>query len=183
MKKVWLLVLLGLLVACKSTGAPSDKELNKHEVTDTSSEVRDGDFIYRLVTEQAEYEDGKDVKVYAELEYDGDQEFVEIVHGATPLYFPAKEVTRGYEMGYATNDPQLSTTLKRGEPIRKEYTGSGGFSMSDPEEYINFIHQVTDGDFPKGFYKIQGYADFSYNGVEYKIETEVQFKVTDEGLF
>ncbi|RPF51037.1 hypothetical protein [Aquisalibacillus elongatus] len=179
MRKIMMLIsVLVVMVGCgQSTGAPSDGELNQREVKNTTSEVQDGDFIYRLVTEKSEYDDGKDVSIYAELEYVGEQDSVEISHAASPFNFPMYEATRDYEIGYAMNEPLLTTTLERGEPIREEYQGSGGYSHDDPGEYIEFMNRIIDGDFPKGFYEVNGHADFNYNEQEYKIKADVQFKV------
>ncbi|MFD2638816.1 hypothetical protein [Piscibacillus salipiscarius] len=179
MKK--LLVLLGIavmLTACGASTDPSDGKLNEREVIGTESEVQEDDFIYRLVTEKAAYEDGSEVKIYAELEYVGDQAQVKITHAASPFFFPMKELTREYEIGYGMNEPLLSTVLKKGEPLREEYNGSGGFSGQDSSAFKEFIQEVMDGDFPKGFYEVYGYADFNYNEQKYNIETQVQFKVT-----
>ncbi|MGP4071178.1 hypothetical protein ACTWQB_01325 [Piscibacillus sp. B03] len=178
-----ILVLIGfvmVLAACGTTGsAPSDDELSQYEVKETESEVQEGDFVYRLVTEKGEYEGGSNVSIYAELEYVGDQNQVEITHAESPFIFPIHEVTREYDIGFAMNEPLLSTVLEKGEPLRKEYTASGGFSSQDPDEYVEFMQEVMDGDFPKGFYEVNGYADFNYNEQKYEIQTQVQFKVTE----
>lgn len=180
MKKIF--VLLGIammLTACGTSTDPSAGTLNEYKVKETESEIQDGDFVYRLVTEKPEYDDGSKVKIYAELEYVGDQDQVEITHAASPFFFPMIERTREFEIGYGMNEPLLSTVLKKGEPLREEYNGSGGFSDQDSSEYKEFIQKIMDGDFPKGFYAVNGYANFNYNEQKYNIGTEIQFKVIE----
>ncbi|SEQ00690.1 hypothetical protein [Piscibacillus halophilus] len=179
MRNLFILSMMSLLIGCGTTGtgAPSDDKLDQEEVSSTESEVQEEDFIYRLVTEKEEYDQGSDVQVYAELEYVGDEDSVEITHAASPFYFPIYEVSREYDIGYSMNEPLLTTVLKKGEPLREEYTGSGGFSGEDSEEFKEFIQQVMDGDFPKGFYEVHGYTNFNYKEQNYQLDTKVQFKL------
>lgn len=71
----------------------------------TSTEVRIGDFVYRLSTEKEEYNGDEPIIIHAELEYVGDQEQIDISHAASPFYFPIKETTRNYDIPYAMEEP------------------------------------------------------------------------------
>ncbi|UVI33067.1 hypothetical protein [Paenibacillus spongiae] len=147
----------------------------------------DGDFIYRLVTEKAEYSLGETVKIYAELEYIGEQDSITIYHAASPFSFPIEERTRGYSIGYNMNTPLLNTTLKRGEPLREEYKNSGGFGETDERAYIDFIKSLWADGFPAGYYVVDGFADFYVESKvdgedkeeDYTIKSQIDFTVTE----
>ncbi|MFC5650675.1 hypothetical protein ACFPYJ_16395 [Paenibacillus solisilvae] len=125
-----------------------------------SAEAVQGDFIYRLVTEKAEYRETEAVKIYGELEYMGDKESVTIFHAASPFYFPITEKTRDYEIAYNMNTPLISTVLKKGVPLREQYKGGGGYDEHDDKNYIAFIQDLRDMRFPGGYYVAAGFADF-----------------------
>ncbi|MBM7578186.1 hypothetical protein [Jeotgalibacillus terrae] len=152
---------------------------------ETEAEVIDGDFIYRLSTEKAAYGKDEPVTIYAELEYTGDQEEIEITHADSPFSFPMIETTRNYEIDYMMQEPLVSTTLTRGEPLREEYSGGQvTYSYKDEEEYIAFLEQFTDQRFPEGHYVVTGIADFNVpdnegpgEDIEYNIRAEIEFSV------
>ncbi|MBD8034896.1 hypothetical protein H9632_17690 [Solibacillus sp. Sa1YVA6] len=151
---------------------------------ETQAEVTEGDFTYRLVTEKAEYSENEPIKIYAELEYTGDKGEIEIFHAASPFSFPMVETTRNYEIEYAMDMPLLSKTLVKGEPLRGEYVGSGGYSSEDQNEYQDFMKQIMNKEFPAGHYVVNGIADFDIRvseGTEskekYQLEAQVGFSV------
>ena len=153
----------------KTAIAPSNTES-----VETKVEVTEGDFIYRLVTEKAEYAENEPIKIYAELEYIGSKEEIEIGHAASPFHFPMLETTRNYEIMYGMEQPYLSTKLMKGEPLRQEYQGSGGFGSQDKKE------------FPKGHYVVNGFAEFDVIANEetkqkkkYNIKAQVEFMVNN----
>lgn len=146
----------------------------------TQAEVIEGDFIYRLVTEKSHYDEGEDVKIFAELEYVGLQDQVEINHGSSPFFFPMTETTRDYEIDYAVTMPFASTIVQKGEPIRQEIAGGGGYSEHNTEEYKKFMKQVMRQGYPSGHYIVNGYANFTLVGEkerDYMIEAQVEFTV------
>lgn len=184
MKKILFLisfwVMITILIGCNSS--------NDHQaVQPTISETKDGYFIYRLVTEKEKYAQGEPVKIYAELEYIGDEEEVTIYHADSPFHFPITEKARNYELGYAMNMPLLSTALIKGEPLREEYIpGNGtGYGETDKEDYVNFIKELWENGFPIGIYVVNGYANFSVtdeNGVEeqFTIKGQIEFEVIED---
>lgn len=183
-----LLVPVFLMAACgtgeeNSSGntVPGDE----YSVSNTEASATEGDFIYRLVSEKEEYVSGSPVEVYAELEYVGDEESIEIFHAGSAFYFPMEEKTRGYQLDYPMIEPLLTTTLTKGEPLRESYSGSGGYSDQEDAAYIEFMQQVMDNEFPEGYYIVNGYADFytetpDGNSTDYEIHAEVDFKVIEE---
>lgn len=163
----------------------SASELDYYTVSNTSSETTEGDFIYRLSTEKGEYRENESVKIYAELEYIGDEEKITIYHAASPFYFPMVEKTRGYMIEYPMNEPLERTNLVKGKPLRKQYTRSGGYGSQDGKEYVNFMKSFLENGVPTGYYIVSGFADFyvesNENGKQEKkdfnIKAQIDFKV------
>ncbi|WP_339213836.1 hypothetical protein [Solibacillus sp. FSL W8-0372] len=174
-----------ILFGCQqSNDKKLDNEVSYTDKLETQAEVTEGDFTYRLVTEKAEYSENEPIKIYAELEYTGDKGEIEIFHAASPFSFPMVETTRNYEIEYAMDMPLLSKTLVKGEPLRGEYVGSGGYSSEDQNEYQDFMKQIMNKEFPAGYYVVNGIADFDIRvseGTEseekYQLEAQVGFSV------
>lgn len=147
------------------------------------SEIIEGDFIYRLITEKDHYDKGENVKIYAELEYIGKEDEVEILHGGSPFLFPMNETTRKYEVDYAVTLQGLRTVLKKGEQLRQESSGGGGYSEQDNEAYKEFMKKVMDQNYPSGHYVVNGYTNFTLADEDeknYTIEAQVEFYVENE---
>ncbi|MFD1032240.1 hypothetical protein [Metaplanococcus flavidus] len=176
------------LTACGTAddaGNGDSSSIEKFTVQNTEAEARDGDFIYRLVSEQEEYASGGPVEIYAELEYVGEQDSIDIYHAGSTFFFPMEEKTHGYQVDYPMIEPLLTTTLTKGEPLREFYSGSGGYSDQDDSDYIGFTKSIINNEFPEGYYVVNGYADFyteTADGeqTDYEIHAEVDFKVVDE---
>ncbi|MEG0359934.1 MAG: hypothetical protein RR598_11770, partial [Anaerorhabdus sp.] len=105
---------------------------------------------------------------------------------ASPFYFPMVETTKSYDIKYTMEQPALSTKLIRGEPLRQEYKGSGGYGSEDKKEYIEFNKQIMNQEFPEGHYVVNGIADFGVianedteQKEEYKIKARVEFGVNN----
>ncbi|WP_372867713.1 hypothetical protein [Planomicrobium okeanokoites] len=183
-----LLLLTLLLAACGTAEEPangdSSASVEDYTVKTTEAEATEGDFIYRLVSEKEEYASGGPVELYAELEYIGDLETIDIFHAASPFYFPMEEKTRSYEIHYGMEEPLITTTLTKGEPLREQYSGSGGYSTEEDSAYIEFTKNIMDMQFPEGYYVVEGYTDFYTENpataqTKYEMHAEVDFKVLD----
>lgn len=185
MKKREILLLMaitGLLAACGTAeqpgAAPDDWEAKPF------AETKEGDFIYRLAAESDSFKAGGPISMYAELEYTGERDSIDIYHAASPFYFHLHEKTRDFEVPYPMNEPLITTTLIKGEPLRERYRGSGGYAQEDPEAYREFVQGVMDGRFPEGFYEVDGSANF-YTGnpeadkTDYDIHSAIRFKVVE----
>lgn len=175
---------IGLFGCQQNNNEKVDNETSYTQTLETKAEVSEEDFVYRLATEKTVYGKNEPIKIHAELEYTGDKEEIEIFHSASPFSFPMVETTRSYEIGYGMEQPLLSTKLIKGEPHREEYTGSGGYDSQDKKEYIEFIKQIMNQEFPEGHYVVNGIADFDVlakEGTEqkneYKIKAQVEFRV------
>ncbi|MCM3612213.1 hypothetical protein M4S82_13220 [Planococcus sp. MERTA32b] len=183
-----LLLSILLLAACgtaeeDANGDPASNVM-EYTVQTTEAEAAEGDFIYRLVSEKEEYVSGGPVEIYAELEYTGDQETIDIYHAASPFHFPMEEKTRDYEIHYGMEEPLITTTLTKGEPLPGQYAGSGGYSDQEDDDYIKFTQNIMNKQFPAGYYAVEGYADFyteapDGNKTNYEIYAEIDFKVVD----
>lgn len=190
MKNITLLLTLvvmsiGLLGCQKSDQVEKKQEPTNKESLSTHAEVTKDDFIYRLITEKVRYSENETVKIYAELEYIGEEEEIEISHGSSPFLFPMTETTRNYDIGYAVTLQGGRTKLKKGEPIRQEYRGGGGYSEQDEEEYKEFMKQVMSKNFPSGHYIVDGYADFSLvsdKEKRYNLKSQIEFYVDSDDL-
>jgi hypothetical protein len=160
----------------EGTDNPADAELAM------TAEVKQGDFVYRLVSEPSTDAKSGGMKLYAELEYVGDGEKVIIKHAASPFTFLLKEKTRNYDIGYSMDQPLITQELKKGEPLREVYRGGGGYTPETDEAYKTFIHDLHEKGFPQGQYTAIGHAEFNAlteDGKElpYKIEAKVAFAV------
>ncbi|EGA91157.1 hypothetical protein GPDM_01320 [Planococcus donghaensis MPA1U2] len=175
---------MGLVLLQSACGIEpsSQDDLTEFHVTSPQAETTKDDFTYRLVTEKEQYTEGDNVEVYAELEYTGELESIEISHAASPFYFLIYEETRNYSVEYAMNEPLLITVLTKGEPLTEYYAGSGGYSTEDEDAYIEFVQNVSDNNFPIGYYKVSGYADFFIENTDgsktfYNLNALIDFKV------
>ncbi|MEK4522506.1 hypothetical protein MKX96_12860 [Psychrobacillus sp. FSL W7-1493] len=191
MYKIGFLVSLIVLSLClvssqQKVDRKVDTEPSDTKPLDTKAQAIEEDIVYRLVTEKAEYGKNEPIKIYAELEYTGEKDEIEIFHSASPFSFPMVETTRNFEIGYGMDAPLLSTKLRKGEPLRAEYWGSGGYTSEDKKEYVDFISQIMNQEFPEGRYIVNGSADFyvKANGKteqkkNYNIKLQVEFKVNN----
>ncbi|MBM7566360.1 hypothetical protein [Paenibacillus sacheonensis] len=173
-----LIVLAISLTSCGSSkDTPADADADGRPTTDSS--VTQGDFTYRLVTSKPEYQHGEHVSIYAELTYVGNEPSVTIDHSDSPFYFPIQERTRNYAIDYAISDVGASTTLVHGEPLRGSFDGGGAYGGDDRQAYKDFIEDYWKNGFPKGYYEVNGFADFSVSGQRVKIGTRIDFIVGD----
>lgn len=183
-----LLMLTLLIAACgtdEETSSGDSPAADDFSVKNSEASATEGDFIYRLVSEKEEYASGGPVEIYAELEYVGDQESIDIYHAGSAFFFPMEEKTRNYDIHYPMIEPLLTTTLTKGKPLRESYVGSGGYSEQEDGAYIEFMKKVMNNEFPEGYYVVSGYADFftetsEGNKTDYEIHAEIDFKVVDE---
>ncbi|MFS0574930.1 lipoprotein [Sporosarcina sp. 179-K 3D1 HS] len=189
MKKIFFLFTLLLFLTGCGTEMARNQGDPQNPLPPAESEVKEGDFIYRLYTEKDVYDTFGDTAIFAELTYVGDQEEINIAHAASPFYFPMEERTRGLEIGFAMSEPLIFTNLKKGEPLRHIYQFAGGYSDQDDPEYVQFVKSIiANKGFPEGEYIIHGTADFTVaDGPDddiqslprFVLSTDIGFRVTD----
>lgn len=176
------------VTACSSTDSMQtndsfdENKLETFEVENNEAEVTDGDYVFRLISEKEVYQVGEKVDMYGELTYVGDKEEVEIVHSTNLFIFPMLEKVREHEISGGTTEEAVETTLKRNEPYIENYAKNGvGYAGEDPQSYQSFIENFMNrGDFPAGYYEVQGEASFSVNGEPIEMEAVIDFKVVKE---
>lgn len=180
------LVLTFVLAGCRGEVNRVNEPAAPKDDIEPRAEVTEGDFVYRLVSEKNIYADGEKVELYAELEYVGEEQEIQIAHAASPFYFPMTERIRGLDISYAMDQPRVVTTLKKGEPLREYYKGGGSFTEHDPKEHVDFVKSVFEaiqkGTLPSGEYEVSGRATFEpLNGSdgteEISIDAEIDFVV------
>lgn len=176
------MILLTLIVGCNSSNEIDSDELAKYDVSQTNDETIKNDFLFRLVSEKEEYNQGEEVKVYGEIEYIGDQEEVTINHSSSAVLFKIEEKVRGYVIPEYIQEIGVETTLDKNKAYRTKYEKTGGhYTDLDSEDYVNFLQDFWDrDDFPAGYYVVKGVADFSFESERYEIEAEIDFKVLNE---
>ena len=156
---IYLVALIFIVVACGTTNNGSGSDI-KDSLPPTENEVKEGDFVYRIFSEKDVYNEFGDIAVFAELTYVGDEESIEIYHAESAFHFPFEERTREFEVGYAMNEPLLTTKLLKDEPFRQVYSFAGGYSDQDTEEFQEFVQTIIEEGFPEGEYIINGSAQF-----------------------
>lgn len=186
MKKISFMMVLfvGILLFLSACTVKSDKEEVIDDGGTIEGENTQKDFVYRLVSEKSVYKEGEKIQMYGELEYIGEKDKVQIAHAASPFYFNMTEKKTGYVLDYPMNEPLIVTNMTKGVPIKEDYSGAGGYSESDTEEYKKFMKRVMKGDLPKGQYEVTGVADFDlYTNFElsevekYQLESTIIFEV------
>ncbi|MGI2293220.1 hypothetical protein [Paenibacillus sp. GXUN7292] len=185
-----ILIALCIVVAGCSNAKPGPDE--PRETPNASAipsviraEKQQDDFVYRLIADKEAYVEGDTVTIYAELEYVGEKEQIDIYHAASPFYFPLVEKTRNYSIPYAMNEPLIQTTLIKGEPLREEYKRSGGYSSSDDPKFIEFMMDFVDKGFAAGLYEMDGSAHFyveqagNMDKTTYDLKAKINFTVNE----
>ena len=140
---VYIVTLAFILVACGTTNNSTGSGI-KDPLPPTENEVKEGDFVYRIFSEKDVYNEFSDLAIFAELTYVGDEESIDIYHGGSAFSFPFIERTREFDVGYAMNDPLLTTTLIKDEPFREKYSFAGGYSDEDTEEFRQFVETIIE---------------------------------------
>ncbi|WP_172368950.1 hypothetical protein [Sporosarcina jiandibaonis] len=159
---IYLVALVFVLVACGTSNNGSGSAI-KDSLPPPENQVEEGDFVYRLFTEKDVYDEFGDLAIFAELTYVGDEESIDIFHGGSAFHFPFVERTREFDVGYAMNEPLLTTTLIKDEPLREKYAFAGGYSDEDTEEFQQFVETIIEKGFPEGEYIMNGSAQFYLN--------------------
>ena len=83
------------------------------------------------------------------------------------------------------NEPLLTTRLTKGEPLKEYYSGSGGYSAEEDDAYIEFVQRIMEKEFPPGYYKVDGFANFTATSSDgsatpHEIHAQIDFKVVPE---
>lgn len=176
-KSFLLIFILIALVACGTS-----KENTEQIFLKDKKNIMD-DFIFHLKSEKDTYKLNEPLQIYAELEYVGESDEITIYHASSPFILELKELNNNFDFGYAMDTPLLTSTLIKGEPIRIPYSFSGGYNEFSPDDYVQFVKKLMDGEFPIGRYVISGKTDFYTETDEvkhtYNMEQSIEFKVVE----
>ncbi|WP_056833046.1 hypothetical protein [Psychrobacillus sp. FJAT-21963] len=177
-KKIFLLIfILIALVAC-GTAKQDDEQIFSKD----NKGIMD-DFIFQLKSEKDTYTLNEPLQIYAQLEYVGESDEITIYHASSPFILELKELNTNFDFGYAMDTPLLSSTLKKREPLRIPYSFSGGYNEFSPDDYVQFVNKLMDGEFPIGRYVITGKTDFYIETDEakqtYNMEQSIEFEVVE----
>ncbi|MFC6334605.1 hypothetical protein ACFP56_18400 [Paenibacillus septentrionalis] len=146
-----------------------------------STTTSEGDFALKLVTNKLRYQVDEQLQVYAELVYNGEQEVKEIGHAMYPVGFNLIEHTRDVELQGVMEEPYVVTPLYREEPVRYDYSVSGGLSGQEDADKKAFAKALMEGQLPEGRYTITARASFVINGSDpieqYNMNTAIHFVV------
>lgn len=199
MKKSYVGVLMAfilLLVACGAVEESPKANDESQNLPDSSSpdtpspypfeaDIKDGDFMYKIYTEQDVYKTSEAPVIIGELTYVGDQAEVEIGHAETPLSFYLEEKTRNVKIDMLIREIGATSKLKKDVPLTVTYDVSQGFVMEDDKESLKFFDMVKKNGFPPGEYIINGHASFHFKegnseeGKNYNLENWIGFIVRD----
>lgn len=185
LRKLFLLLFCMFVLSACGPSLETDSE-NTSPLPPAEAEGRVGDFIYKLSTEKDVYEPFDGTAIFGELTYVGDLDSIDIYHAASPFHFPLEERTRGIEVDYAMNEPLITTTLVKGEPLRQRYNFAGGYSDQDEAAYVEFVKMLMNEGFPEGEYIIHGFTDFystdpaeATDEEKFKLKADIGFTVVE----
>lgn len=169
-----------LIAGCGTSNTIDRDVLDEYEVKQTFDEVEQDDFILRLVSEKEVYEQGEDVKLYAEIIYTGEEEEeVEIAHSEYPIYFTLHEKVRDYQITSLIREIGVQKVLAVNEPYRVDYKKQAIDAYSDESStYQKFIEDfIARDDYPAGYYVVTATAMFYDGEAHRQWEAEIDFKV------
>ncbi|HLS22449.1 MAG TPA: hypothetical protein VK037_00890 [Pseudogracilibacillus sp.] len=179
------------LVSCTipdMTDEPIVNELDSYEVIQHHSEVEEGDFLFRLYTDQPEQIEGEFVSLKGEIVYIGDEAEIEISHTDEPISFHIKEKIRGYSIPYFIKEIGVYTILTKDEPYEVSFNRANIAPLEEEDKNeMRFIEEFSEReDFPVGYYEVIGMFDFFITDPEVpedeahiEFETKIDFKVTN----
>ncbi|TMW70441.1 hypothetical protein [Alteribacter natronophilus] len=152
------ILFLFLSAACSGQEYLNDKADAAHPVV---SETQSGDFLIRLVSDRAVYEETDHVELKAKLKYIGDEPQVTISHRTSPFWYRIHEITRGVDIPYVQDSPGSVMTLERDVWYEEQYVRRGATEGENGDRDQEFIRSFTQGPhFPPGEYEIELNSDF-----------------------
>lgn len=171
--KKWLM----FICCCFMLMACSKEEVSNEVVYPEAFEAESDNFRYELYVSNNTFAQGEPFDITATLTYIGDQDEIVISHAASPFYFPMTETTRGYNIDYPMHEPLIYTTLKKDEPLTKQYVPSGSYSDTDEVEYVAFMKEFLAGDYPVGNYIVNGSVQFNVDNSPVNINGNIGFRI------
>lgn len=177
MKRTAIIMALVIIFLIWLTGcAGDDVELSQYNSFDKStpqSEIGSGEqtaqivaestehnFCLKLYTDSSVYSTEDVIKIWATLEYIGDEDSVTIWHGDPYIVFSITDGADFHSGGLQFNE-LLHTKLLRGKEYRFDYSKSGGYDDTAPDaDFWEEFYQDDDLKLPAGTYCILAEGDF-----------------------
>ena len=158
MKLAGTILCVFLLVFLTACNANNEENKASSEQATVVSETEAGNFIIRLVADNAVYKEDENIKVEAKIKYVGEKEEIDIYYAKSPLWFQIRETTRGVDIPYEMENTLMKTTLERNKWHKEVFQ----YNEKNEEEYEDdFVKAFYEKEsFPKGEYEIELYSDF-----------------------
>ena len=162
---VLLLAFLLTLVGCQN---PQDKEqidtdeteCMESATTQIETETTENDFSLKFHADNSVYSTDEAIKIWATLEYVGDENSVTIWHGDPYIVFSITDGADFYISDFI-HDILTSTVLEKGEQYRFDYVKSGGWDTEGPDaDFWENFFQEEELKLPAGTYTISVDGEF-----------------------
>lgn len=162
---VFLLVLLLTLAGCQNSQNKGQTETNKTEsaestATQIEAETTENGFSLKLYADNSVYSTDDAIKIWATLEYAGDEDSVTIWHGNPYIVF---SITDGADLYISefVHDIMMSTVLEEGEQYRFDYVKSGEYDTVESDaDFWESFYQEEELKLPAGTYTISADGEF-----------------------
>jgi len=162
-KRIELLILV-LVLALAGCQSPQNQEQIGADETDRmadgsaaapiEAETTENNFRLKLYADQSVYSTNEIIKIWAALEYIGDENSVTIWHGDPYIVFSITDGADFYVDGFI-NCVLISTELEKGEQYRFDYGKSGVYDPKAPDAgFWRKFFQEEELKLPAGTYTI-----------------------------
>ena len=149
---VLFLVFLLALVACQNP----QKQVQQVQIVAGKT----NDFTLKLYTDNSVYSTDEAIKIWATLEYVGDENSITIWHGDPYIVFSITDGADFYISDFI-HDILTSTVLEKGEQYRFDYVKSGGWDTEGPDaDFWENFFQEEELKLPAGTYTISVDGEF-----------------------
>ena len=155
----------------------------KKEITPITENMKDEIFDIKLYVDKYEYTEEEIINSYATLEYIGEEDSITI-YSADPLVGFALKDDKYFDGLYMSNDILMTTTIKKGEILRFDFSKSGGWSAEDPHaDFYEKFYSEKELILPAGTYEISATISCSFDhddvlGTRYSKSVSTEITVT-----
>lgn len=135
----------------------------KEESTSITESMKDEIFQLKLYIDKHQYTKDEIINCYATLEYIGEEDSITIYHGDPLVGFALKD-EKYFDGSYGQHTILLSTTIKKGEILRFDFSKSGGWSGDDPNaDFYQEFFSEKELFLPEGTYEVSATIECSFD--------------------